>query len=132
MRRRVKLAPGLLLTLSLIACGASGTQSPSAATPTPTPTPMPGPAGGVAFPSRVVGDSFQLYVALPERYEAEPGARYPVVYLLDANWNFEPVRDLVGSLVSGGQMEPVILVSLCPIQALQGGYGGTAPARCVT
>jgi hypothetical protein len=30
-----------------------------------------------------------------------------VVYLLDANWNFGPVRDLVGSLVSEGQIEPV-------------------------
>jgi len=27
-------------------------------------------------------------------------------------------------------MEPVILVSVCPVQALQAGYGGTAPARC--
>ena len=130
MGRALHLARGLLLALLLIGCGASGTQSPSAATPTPSPTPTPGPAGGVAFPSRVVGDSFQLYVALPERYETDSGSRYPVVYLLDANWNFEPVRDLVRSLVSEGQMEPVILVSVCPVQALQAGYGGTAPARC--
>lgn len=127
----MKPAPGLLLALFLIGCGASGTQSPSAVpTPTPSPTPTPGPAGGTPFASRIVGDSFQLYVALPDGYETDPASRFPVVYLLDANWNFEPVRDLVRSLVSGGQMEPVILVSVCPVQALQAGYGGTAPARC--
>ena len=130
MGRPLLLARALFLTMVLIGCGASGTHSPSAGTATPSPTPAPGPAGGIAFPSRVVGDSFQLYVALPQQYETDSGSRYPVVYLLDANWNFEPVRDLVRSLVSDGQMEPVILVSVCPVQALQGGYGGTAPARC--
>jgi predicted alpha/beta superfamily hydrolase len=98
--------------------------------PTPSPTPPPGPTGGTVFPSRVVGDSYQLYVALPPQYETDSDSRYPVVYLLDANWNFEPVRDLVRSLASEGKMEPVILVSICPVQALQAGYGGTAPARC--
>ena len=61
--------------------------------------------------------------------ETDSSSRYPVVYLLDANWNFEPVRDLVRSLASEGEIEPVILVSVCPVQALQPGYGGTAPAR---
>jgi predicted alpha/beta superfamily hydrolase len=128
--RPPRLACGLFLALVLVGCGGSGTQSPSAVTPTPSPTPSPGPAGGTPFASRVVGDSFQLYVALPQQYETDSGSRYPVVYLLDANWNFEPVRDLVRSLASEGRMEPVILVSVCPVQALQGGYGGTAPARC--
>lgn len=129
MRRRRHLARALLLTLVLVGCGAS-TQSPSAGTATASPTPTPGPAGGVPYPSRIVGDSFQLYVALPQQYESDSASRYPVVYLLDANWNFEPVRDLIHSLVNEGQMEPAILVSVCPVQALQGGYGGTAPPRC--
>ena len=88
------------------------------------------PTDSFAFASHSVGDTFQVYVAVPDQYGGDAGAHYPVVYLLDANWNFQAVRDVIGSLVSQGEMQPVILVSMCPIQALQDGYTGTAPARC--
>jgi predicted alpha/beta superfamily hydrolase len=139
--RRPTLAAGALLLLaSLARCGAdsspwSASASPTpAASPTPTaspsPTPLPEGTSRFTFASTTVGDSFEVFVAVPERYATEADARYPVVYLLDANWNFEPVRGVIATLVSQGQMEPVILVSLCPVQAFQPGYGGTAPSRC--
>ena len=130
----IRVAPALvLLLLSLSGCGSQGSYpTPTvAATPTVSPTPEPlRTAESFSFPSTIVGDSYQVYVALPPHYEAEPGSRFPVVYLLDANWNFEGVRGVIGSLIGQGQMEPVILVAVCPVQALQPGYGGTSPSRC--
>lgn len=37
------------------------------------------------FQSETVGRSFHVYVRLPQGYEADPNARYPVVYVLDGD-----------------------------------------------
>jgi predicted alpha/beta superfamily hydrolase len=133
-RRSLRIGGGLALVLCLCDCGSERSSSPipaePAATQSPAPTPDTRPADSFAFASRSVGDTFQVYVAVPDQYRGDAGVRYPVVYLLDANWNFQAVRGVIGSLVRQGEMQPVILVSMCPIQALQDGYGGTAPARC--
>jgi predicted alpha/beta superfamily hydrolase len=122
----------LILLLVVAGCGGQGWQSPAAATPSPTPSPTPAmrTADSFTFPSTIVGDSYQVHVAVPQQYETAADQRYPVLYLLDANWNYEGVRGLIDILVGQGRMEPVILVALCPVQALQPGYGGTAPSRC--
>lgn len=39
----------------------------------------------LAFESQAVGRSFHVYVRLPENYDAEGSARYPVVYVLDGD-----------------------------------------------
>ncbi len=117
----------LLLALALAGCGAESISTPPV---DPTPAPTPRPADTFTLASSIVGDSYQVYVQTPREYAADAGARYPVLYLLDANWNFAPVRGVVDDLVSQGSMEPVIVVGVCPIQALENGYGGTAPARC--
>ena len=128
-RSPVPAAVALALAFMLTGCGGQG-DWPAAVAPSPTPTPAYGASSTFTLASTSVGDSYQVYVALPASYDTDTAARFPVVYLLDANWNFEPVRTVVATLAAGGQMEPVILVALCPIQALQEGYGGTAPARC--
>ncbi len=138
MRQRssIQIGGGLALLLCLLGCGSErlSTPAPAEASPAVPPSPAATPdtraADSFAFASRSVGDTFQVYVAVPDRYRVDAGARYPVVYLLDANWNFLAVRGVIGSLVRQGDMQPVILVSMCPIQALQDGHGGTAPARC--
>ena len=135
-RSSIRIGAGLALALCLSGCGSQRSTSPTpaeaspAATPSPTPTPDTRPTDSFAFASRSVGDTFQVYVAVPDQYGGDAGAHYPVVYLLDANWNFQAVRDVIRSLVRQGEMQPVILVSMCPSQALQDGYTGTAPARC--
>src|SRR5512142_296660 len=114
--RSITLGGTLALALSLTGCGSERSTSPTpvsatpAATPAPGPTPDTRPADSFAFASTNVGDTFQVYVAVPDQYAAEPAAHYPVVYLLDANWNFTAVRGVVGTLARQGDMEPVILV----------------------
>jgi uncharacterized protein len=127
--------PCALTVLLFAGCGsgASGpwqVPSPPPVVASPSPTPVPQAADSFSLASSLVGDSYQVFVALPPQYETGAGMRYPVVYLLDANWNFEGVRGVVTTLAGEGQMEPVILVAICPVQALQPGYNGTSPARC--
>jgi predicted alpha/beta superfamily hydrolase len=138
-RSSMSIAGGLALAVGLMtACSAAPptAETPVRTAPTPAPTPAPSPTPDLpaadSFPmaSHHVGDALQVYVGVPDAYEANPGSHYPVVYLRDANWNFAGVRGLVRTLASQGDMEPVILVSICPVQALQDGYGGTAPSRC--
>lgn len=80
--------------------------------------------------SQVVGDTYRISVGLPPGYDPNGSARYPVIYLLDGNWSFNAGVSAVRSQVGAGRMEPVIVVGICPIQALQSGYTGTSPSRC--
>jgi len=47
-----------------------------------------------ALSSRLVNQEYQSSVALPASDPAQPNARYPTVYLLDANWYFGLVTDI--------------------------------------
>ncbi|MBP7901699.1 MAG: alpha/beta hydrolase [Spirochaetes bacterium] len=78
--------------------------------------------------SKVVNDCYQISVSLPENYNTDDRINYSVVYLLDANWTFEGVKEFIAS--NKELIEPVILVGICQIQALQPGYTGTDPSRC--
>jgi predicted alpha/beta superfamily hydrolase len=39
--------------------------------------------------STIVKDQYRIYVALPDLYDADRAEKYPVVYLLDADWYFD-------------------------------------------
>jgi len=43
---------------------------------------------------RFVNQEYHITVALPASYPAQPTARYPTIYLLDANWYFGMVTDI--------------------------------------
>jgi predicted alpha/beta superfamily hydrolase len=78
--------------------------------------------------SEIVGDAYRIRVLLPDGYGDDAAARYPTLYLLDANWNFAGVANIVAE--HRGEMEPIVVVGISPIQASQPGYTGTSPARC--
>ncbi len=80
------------------------------------------------YSSEVVNDRYRISVSLPENYNTDDGKRYGVIYLLDSNWAFEGVKKIIAS--NKGSIDPVILVGICQIQALQPGYTGTSPSRC--
>lgn len=46
----------------------------------------------VDVPDPVSGRTYQIFVALPPSYDKEPGRRYPVVYVTDADYAFPVVR----------------------------------------
>lgn len=79
-------------------------------------------ATGAVFAEDVaIGERFELHserldetrayqVHLPAEYGARPGARYPVLYLLDGDYNFHYVTGLVEQLSTMSQRIPPVIV----------------------
>jgi len=58
------------------------------------------------------GKSYQLYVSLPAGYTQNESTRYPVLYLLDANYSF-PIASSVHKLLdAAGDIDKVIIVAI--------------------
>jgi predicted alpha/beta superfamily hydrolase len=105
-----------------------------------------------------VGESFRLQsqvlkqqrrysVSLPSRYQAEPQRRYPVLYLVDADFQFFHVAATVKNLTQMGKIPPLIVVGVATegpddyvkattwsiqgeeAQTNGGAYGGIEPMR---
>lgn len=61
--------------------------------------------------SGVNGVSYKLYVSLPAAYDGS-AERYPVVYLLDADYSFAITRNIVEHLSERGQLPAAIIVGI--------------------
>jgi predicted alpha/beta superfamily hydrolase len=57
------------------------------------------------------GVTYKLYVSLPHGYET-PGRRYPVVYLLDADYSFLIARNITDHLAERQHLRELILVGV--------------------
>ncbi len=63
------------------------------------------------LPSRFVDEEFKIHVYLPRDYP-EKGRRYPVIYLLDAEYSFGCVAYVVRRLIKGREIPPAIVVGV--------------------
>lgn len=70
--------------------------------------------------STSTGARYELFVATPPGYR-KSGRLYPVVYMLDADYSFALVRNVVQHFVEREDMPPVILVAIA--------YPGAATSR---
>src|SRR5438128_2240561 len=61
--------------------------------------------------SKQTGGDYQLLVATPPGYP-EPGKRYPVVYVLDADYSFALTRNVIQHFVERQDLPPMILVGI--------------------
>lgn len=84
------------------------------------------------------GISYKLYVSLPRDYQ-HSDRRYPVVYLLDADYSFAIARNIVEHLSDRGHLTQAIVVGIAydgpdryrmnrtrdytPVHSASGGYG---------
>ena len=67
----------------------------------------------VTINSAELGEKRELQILLPENYQANLIATYPVIYLLDGDYNFHGVSGLLDLMANKGQLIPdVILVGL--------------------
>lgn len=72
----------------------------------------PAPAGGrIGFPSKVLGEERTLLVSLPDAY-GRSKARYPVLYLTDAETQFAHTSATAAFLARNGFMPGVIVVGI--------------------
>jgi predicted alpha/beta superfamily hydrolase len=63
------------------------------------------------FSSTIVDDVYELRVSVPENYDADAEPR-PVIYVLDGQWNFTLVSDIVGKLAFDGLIPDPIVVGI--------------------
>jgi len=58
--------------------------------------------------SRINGETYRVFVSTP--FKAEPGKRYPVLYVIDGNWYFAPAS--INATESSYEVGPVIVVGI--------------------
>jgi hypothetical protein len=90
-----------------------------------------------SYRSRVNGIEYRLYLSLPKDYRGRTD-RYPVIYLLDADYAFAITRNIVEHLSERGHLPAAIIVGIAyanntyrlnrtrdytPTRAAVGGYG---------
>jgi predicted alpha/beta superfamily hydrolase len=110
-----------LLTHESLAQSATSSPPPAAGAPQPPASPPPaspslGPVTVVRsavhrFESTIVNDVYELRVSVPEHYDGD-AELHPVVYVLDGQWNFTLVSDIVGKLVFDGLIPDPIVVGI--------------------
>jgi predicted alpha/beta superfamily hydrolase len=64
----------------------------------------------VVLPSGVLGEERVFLVRLPSSYAEAPDRRYPVIYVSDADWNFELVASHFDYLAHWGRTPEVIII----------------------
>lgn len=62
--------------------------------------------------SEHVQQLYELRVSVPGEYQANPDKAYPVIYVLDGQWNFTIVSDIVGKLAYDGMIPQAIVVAI--------------------
>lgn len=60
--------------------------------------------------SKEVNDSFRIFVSLPEDYDKSQ--HYPVLYLLDANFNFDIMQAVARNQAMSGMLPPMIIAGI--------------------
>ncbi len=66
-------------------------------------------APAFSLPSKVVSDTFHLFVQLPPSYHQKTDQSYPVLYVLDANAYFDQVSDLSSSGSKKKRSESIVV-----------------------
>lgn len=67
----------------------------------------------VVIDSQVLAETREIQVLLPEGYQAEQSSTYPVIYLLDGDYNFHGISGMLDLLANKGELIPkVILVGI--------------------
>lgn len=63
------------------------------------------------LPSKILGETRTVFVSLPESY-ARGARRYPVLYLTDAQWQFEHTRAAASFLARNGLIPEIIVIGV--------------------
>lgn len=106
--------PRALLALAVAMGGASSAQAQQV----PGPTALEAPS--VTLPgteqhdlvSTGNGQTYRLYVSLPDGYAAEEGQRYPVLYLLDGHLTFPAAVSALASMAIQKEIEDIVVVGI--------------------
>ena len=62
--------------------------------------------------SASTGRDYDIYIRLPDKYVPGNGKKYPVVYVLDGQWDFQLLDSLYGGLLYDGFIPEMIIVGI--------------------
>jgi len=65
-----------------------------------------------AMKSDSTGRSYDLYIRKPADFDKHKDKKYPVLYLLDGQWDFKLLDSVVGGLVHDKQMPDIVVVGV--------------------
>lgn len=99
----------MVLTMTISACKPAPAE-PGKGTPYPQVT-IPG-SQIRKMHSTATGRDYDLYIRLPDEYEKYPKVTYPVLYLLDAQWDYKMLDSIYGSLQYDGFIPELIIVGI--------------------
>jgi len=106
-RTTILIMIGLLLTHGL-----SGCAQPTSEPPGPTPASVTIPGSELRqLKSSATGRNYDIYIRLPGEY-AQSQQKYPVLYLLDGQWDFKLLDSIQGGLVYDGFVPEMIIVGI--------------------
>jgi len=85
-----------------------------------TPQPPPTPAANVTvmgseirqLKSNATGRSYDIYIRLPDNYTKDTRKKYPVLYVLDGQWDFKLLNSIYGGLYYDGSVPEMIIVGI--------------------
>lgn len=105
----MKSYPRSLVLLALSFCILSGIVPAQAAAYPPVTV----PASQVrTLQSGSTGRAYDLYIRKPADFEHSPDKKYPVLYLLDGQWDFKLLDSVVGGLVYDKWMPDIVVVGI--------------------
>ncbi|RPI92641.1 MAG: alpha/beta hydrolase [Chloroflexi bacterium] len=99
---------GLLPSLVLSACVQ---QTPEPASSTVSAVTLPGTELR-QLESSNTGRSYDIYIRLPGEYSQDQKTEYPVLYVLDGQWDFKLLDSIYGGLVYDGFVPKMIIVGI--------------------
>jgi uncharacterized protein len=107
-RKIIITLPVLLLVQAMSACAPQ------------TPQPSGNPPARVTIlgtevrqiDSTATGRQYDIYIRLPDEYAQDKGKRYPVLYVLDGQWDFKLLDSIYGGLYYDGSVPEMILVGI--------------------
>jgi len=62
--------------------------------------------------SSATGRNYDIYIRLPDEYARDKGKKYPVLYVLDGQWDFKLLDSIQGGLVYDKFMPEIIIVGI--------------------
>ena len=105
---RVSAVFGLFLSLAPLAC----TQQPSDAHPQTFPKVTIAGSEVRTLKSTSTGRNYDLYIHIPSTYDQDKSKRYPVLYILDGQWDFKLMDSVLGGLVYERFVPEMIMVGI--------------------
>lgn len=110
--RSIPWASAAIVPLFFFLAGIACAQQPSATRPTALPKVTLAGSEMRSIKSTSTGRDYDLYIHFPSDYDSNNTKKYPVLYILDGQWDFKLMDSVLGGLVYDKFVPDMILVGI--------------------